>query len=392
MAGVSDVLPYGLHCLDIFFHSIRYAAPPTGQLRWQAPRAPLLHNSSVIEAKTSPPQCPQAGCSPGASSDIPTGDEDCLFLNVYAPPDAHNLPVMVWIHGGGYAQGNAGQFPLPLLSFRKDFIGVAIQYRLGAFGFLSSAAVHTNGALNVGLLDQHFALQWVQDHIYLFGGDRTRVTVAGQSAGAGAVMLHATAYAGTLGTTIFDKLIAASPYLPTQYNYSDSVPTNLFDRFAGAVNCTESTPQDEQLVLECLRSRDTNDLQTANVVVSASGPYGTWTFVPVTDNSFLPDQPGSLLAQGKVNGAKILTSNMANEGPLFMPQNLTDLDSLTSFISILYPSASNISFLLSQYPISSADLTPPTPYATNGTSSSVSSSALLTSSWATGSPITSTLK
>ena len=97
------------------------------------------------------------------------------------------------------------------------FISVVIQYRLGAFGFLSSADVVRNGgALNAALHDMRFALQWVQTHIGRFGGDPHRVTITGESAGGGAVMLLAMANGGGEGTRLFKRGIASSPYLPTQ--------------------------------------------------------------------------------------------------------------------------------------------------------------------------------
>ncbi|KAL2352132.1 Carboxylesterase family-domain-containing protein [Cryomyces antarcticus] len=89
--------------------------------------------------------------------------EDCLFLNVYAPANASNLPVLVWIHGGGYGAGNGREDLTAIIKANNNsFVSVAIQYRLGAFGFLSSDEVYRNGVVNAGLLDQHFALQWVQ--------------------------------------------------------------------------------------------------------------------------------------------------------------------------------------------------------------------------------------
>ena len=98
----------------------------------------------------------------------------------------------------------------------NGFISVIIQYRLGAFGFLSSEDVKRNGRLNAGLLDQRFALHWVQDHIAKFGGDPTRVTIAGESAGAGSVMLQAMAFGGRQYVPLFNNVglvlkIQASP-------------------------------------------------------------------------------------------------------------------------------------------------------------------------------------
>ena len=94
----------------------------------------------------------------------------------------------------------------------NGFITVVIQYRLGAFGFLSSEDVKRNGQLNAGLLDQRFALRWVQTHIRKFGGDPSKVTIAGESAGAGSVMLQAMAYGGKQGITLFDN-VRSNPFL-----------------------------------------------------------------------------------------------------------------------------------------------------------------------------------
>lgn len=183
---------------------IRYAQPPVGHLRWQAPQ--LLSTSSSTNLSTGPiladhfgSACPQSLPQvPGASSLLIPGNEDCLFLNVYAPSNTTSapLPVLVWIHGGGYGEGDATQDLSGLLaatSHSNPLVAVSLQYRLGAFGFLASKEVRRRGQLNAGLLDQRAALQWVQRHIGAFGGDPARVTLAGESAGAGSVLLHAVA-------------------------------------------------------------------------------------------------------------------------------------------------------------------------------------------------------
>jgi carboxylesterase type B len=192
---------------------IRYAAPPIGGLRWQAPQAPLVNRSSVINASAIPNQCPQSdpnvGNQQAAISTINTnaGSEDCLFLSVYSPPNSQNLPVLVWIHGGGYGAGNGQQDLGPIIATNNgSFVGVAIQYRLGAFGFLSSDEVYQNGVANAGIRDQTFALQWVQSYIHLFGGNASQVTISGESAGGGSVMLQTIAYGGTLGTSLFSNV------------------------------------------------------------------------------------------------------------------------------------------------------------------------------------------
>jgi carboxylesterase type B len=145
--------------------SIRFAAPPTGQLRWQRPEAPAINRTTTTTANSYGPTCLQIGSSPpsNTSSNTTGASEDCLFLNVQAPANASNLPVLVWIHGGGYGAGNGRQdFSDILTTNGNNFVTVAIQYRLGPFGFLASDELYKRGVVNAGLLDQVFGLQWVQ--------------------------------------------------------------------------------------------------------------------------------------------------------------------------------------------------------------------------------------
>jgi carboxylesterase type B len=120
--------------------------------------------------------------------------------------------------GGGYGLGSAPSFDFNYIgrTVNNGFVAVAIQYRLGAFGFLSSAEVAKHGTTNAGVYDMHFALQWVQKYISRFGGDPDQVTITGESAGGGSVMLMAMANGGTDGTSLFRRGIASSPYYPTQ--------------------------------------------------------------------------------------------------------------------------------------------------------------------------------
>ena len=199
------------------WQGIRYAAPPE---RWQAPQPPVT-DRKVIQANGVPNQCLQAGSNtdvPGSGLDYANhplggiGSEDCLYLSVYAPPNARNLPVVVWIHGGGYGLGNGNQNLTDLiLANNKAFIGVTIQYRLGALGFLSSDEVDRYGTVNAGLKDQTFALRWLQKYIRLFGGNPREVTIFGESAGAGSVMLQSIIYDGNLGTSLFKNVGRLTP-------------------------------------------------------------------------------------------------------------------------------------------------------------------------------------
>lgn len=174
------------------YRGIPFALPPLGQWRWRPPQ-PVPPWQGVRDAGKFAPACMQQGVSmPGETP--PAVSEDCLYLNLWVPPRraGQRLPVIVWIHGGGYANGSAS---MPLYHgdrlARKGVLVVTIAYRLGALGFLAHPALsaesphHSSG--NYGLMDQIAALKWVQRNIAAFGGDPGRVTIAGQSAGAMAV-------------------------------------------------------------------------------------------------------------------------------------------------------------------------------------------------------------
>ncbi|KAI1770660.1 alpha/beta-hydrolase [Hypoxylon cercidicola] len=343
---------YGLN----IYKGIRYAAPPVGKLRWQRPHPPAHNRSQVIPAIEYGSQCPQTrDATPGPFVPAPSGSEDCLFLNVVAPASKKGLPVLFWIHGGGYGL-NSGSFdPSSMMRTNENsYITVTINYRLGAFGFLSSAEVAKSGVVNAGIHDMQFALQWVQEHIHLFGGDPRQVTIAGESAGGGAVMLLGIAYGGALNTALFNGIIAASPYLPTQWDYDDTRPTEYYYQFADTLGCLTEEKTAEDSVFECLVSADTVDLQNASSIVTMSGLYGQWAFVPVTDGIIIQDRPSNqLLKGGKLNGIRILTSNNANEGPDFTPQGITSEHTFRHFLLNNYPrlGEENVTNILALYSV-----------------------------------------
>ncbi|KAF2814090.1 carboxylesterase type B [Mytilinidion resinicola] len=358
------------------FKGIRYAAPPIGSLRWQPPHVPTYNRSSTISAASLAPACPQNPDSfsqtSGKQSPFVLGTEDCLFLSVYSPSNASNLPVLVWIHGGGYGEGSGSQDLSAIINANSNgFVGVAIQYRLGAFGFLSSDEVFRNGVVNAGILDQHFALQWVQSYISLFGGNASQVTISGESAGGGSVMLQTMAYGGTLGTSLFTNSIAASPYLPMQYGYRDWIPSQSYYAFAIASGCPPVTAygSSAQTVFECLTSKDTETLQRASFNISSSGTYGTWGFLPVTDGVFIQQLPSTQLQSKKVNGLNILSGNNAEEGAPFTTPNITTEADLVAWLTLTFPlfSPDDIDKILLYYPSTDAsDISGMLEYATSG--------------------------
>ncbi|KAK3395154.1 putative carboxylesterase [Podospora didyma] len=366
------------------YRGIRFAALPQ---RWQLPEAPTVDRTSVLEAVNDPPRCPQS--LPGPTPAVVNfnasilGDEDCLFLNVFSPKGASKLPVVVWIHGGGYGAGSSTSFDFSYINraTNNSFVAVTIQYRLGAFGFLSSAEVAKHGVVNAGLHDMRFALDWVQQHIAKFGGDPDQVTISGESAGGGAVMLMAMANGGAEGNSLFRRGIASSPYFPTQPKHDDGLPTDYFLQFARRANCLNETQQHpmptDGSLFACLQSADTILLQNASAYTSYAAKFGQWAFIPVTDGALIQAQPNEQLLAGKVNGERILAGNNANEGTYFVPKNITTRSTFLAWLQLTYPSLtpSAVTSVLALYAVpdnfSSSSIPkfettglPPGPYAT----------------------------
>ena len=195
------------------FLGLPYAAPPVGDLRWRAPQPPAKWKG-VRDAMSFGAHCAQNHVFDDMVFQDSGPSEDCLYLNVFAPADAEaggKLPVMFWIHGGGYSGGSGneprhnGDF-LPL----KGVVLVTISYRLGVFGFLATPELANEAggsAGNYGLMDMIAALEWVHDNIAEFGGDPGNVTIFGESAGASAV---STLMAAAPARGLFQKAIGES--------------------------------------------------------------------------------------------------------------------------------------------------------------------------------------
>ncbi|KAK1975375.1 carboxylesterase [Colletotrichum cereale] len=350
------------------FRGIRYAAPPIGKLRWQPPQEPKDRSSgkndntgkAIIPATSNPPHCPWSRRSlqyPKTEAEETslagfnlTGDEDCLFLNVFAPAGAKDLPVVVWIHGGGYSLDSAANydFSTQIATNENRYLAVVIQYRLGAFGFLSSADIVANGVANAGLHDILLALRWVQNHIGKFGGDPKGVTVAGHSAGAGAVLLLA---ATDEAEGLFDGVIVSSPYLTTQRQFDGVRPTKAYRNVAERVGC--SSTNKTSTTFSCMQNVDSITLQNASDWVSTQGLYGQWEWGPVIDGKLVTNIAPRLLSsiQNSVKGVRLLTSNVADEGPYFTWQNITSQATFVRFLKAYYPklTALNVTGILDVY-------------------------------------------
>ncbi|KAJ7051977.1 Alpha/Beta hydrolase protein [Mycena amicta] len=320
------------------FFGIRYAAAPLGDLRFRAPHPPA-NVSGVQDATVQPNQCFQASDGQSPTNPLETravvSDEDCLFLNDAAGTPPKDLPVLVWIHGGGYLAGQASAYNGDdiLNQSNRNLVVVIIQYRLGVFGFLPGEKVKKNGALNAGLLDQDFALRWVNRHIGKFGGDSSKVTIWGESAGAGSVLQQVIANNGQTKPQLFRGAITSSTFLPSQYRYNDRIPELLFSEVASQVNCTSASD-----TMACLRAVDANALETANTQINADGFFGTFVIVPVIDGTFIRQRPTLALAEGKVNGKALLSVTNTFEGNDFVNQNMVAMANATQYALDLFPS------------------------------------------------------
>lgn len=265
------------------FKGIPYAAAPTGTRRWKAPQ-PVKRWNGVLKCDRFSAIAMQRTPAPyqmWTEEFIPlesTMSEDCLYLNVWTSANgpAEKLPVIVWIHGGGFVAGS-GSCPIydGVTLAKKKIILVTINYRLGVFGFLAhpqlSKESGKNSSGNYGLLDQIAALQWVQKNIASFGGDANNVTVAGQSAGA--ISVHALILS-PLARGLFQKAIVQS----------GGFSTDTASRQLGAVS-----PRGEKLAKSLgVKTIDELRKKTAVEIIKASEHF---PFFPVYDGYVLPSDP-----------------------------------------------------------------------------------------------------
>ncbi|OBG19708.1 carboxylesterase/lipase family protein [Mycobacterium sp. 852002-51057_SCH5723018] len=289
---------------------IRYAAPPVGDLRWRAPQPPKRW-TEVVDASAFGPVCPQPTL-PVVPLDLGAPpDEDCLSLNIWVPSTAGDAkPVMVWLHGGAYVLGSGSQ-PLydgSVLASNGDTVVVTINYRLNAFGFLDLSSFSDRYDTNLGLRDVISALRWVRDNIAEFGGNPNRVTIFGESAGAGIVttLLSSPAAEGLFVGAIAQSSPATSVYDPKRTQRI----TELFLKELGV----------EPGNVDRLREVPANALVTASQNLFEAVPMqtpGTRAFAPMIDGDLVPEHPVKLARTGRSLPVPLIIGTNRHEAALF---------------------------------------------------------------------------
>ncbi|KAJ3520368.1 hypothetical protein NMY22_g12789 [Coprinellus aureogranulatus] len=289
----------------IAYLGIPYAEPPIGNLRFRAPlplnttRVRSESAGKIVDAKQYPEFCVQGATGGGDAGGA--GSEDCLKVNIYAPAGAtkrskRKVPVLFYIHGGGYIYGNPRNWPFDHWVHQSpNVVIVSVYYRLSSLGFLAHPELQDakNGDLNAGFLDQIEALRWVKRNIGSFGGDPTKVTINGESAGGASVELHLVAEEGQ---RLFRGAIAQSVYRTPLPSPEQQVP--LFRYYAETAGCGTGFVAEQ---LACLRKAPVSALAKAQ---DTAGPpnftaSGYNTFHPVVDGKVITDYPTRLISQGK---------------------------------------------------------------------------------------------
>ena len=306
---------------------IPYAKPPVGELRWKAPQDPKpwkkVRYSTYDFTRCTQPELDNQW---NPLNDI-IGSEDCLYLNVYRPKtNEKNLPVYVWIHGGGHVFSGAEQYDATKLASKSNMIVVVIQFRIGPLGWFYNPALNLNGtdedkSGNYGTLDQIKALKWVNQNIKEFGGNPGNITVAGESTGG----YHAlNLMISPLAKGLFNKVIASGGSgvnypLSTGINRSNSAIDNLLVAdgtcadLASAANY-RAVMSSEQ-ISSYLRGKTDKEIER-----SVMNEYGAITTVaPFIDGFVLPGNQTSVFESGNYNKVPVILGSDKDEMRPFLP-------------------------------------------------------------------------
>ncbi|KAL7758660.1 hypothetical protein ACKLNR_011087 [Fusarium oxysporum f. sp. zingiberi] len=356
------------------FSNIRYGEPPIDDLRFAKPVAPKGRNVTIDKGDVGR-ICPQAMAAwevytsftgpdflSGKISTLtddhkhalhepsdlkividPRETEDCLFLDVVTPVETFDspvkklAPVIFWLSGGGYTTGEKGWFdPAGLIkasyaSSPEGLVFVSANYRLGALGWLAGTKLDSETMVaNAALYDQRLALEWIQENIHQFGGDPTRVTIMGESAGGASIYHHLTAFGGKDKTTLFQRAIPQSTGWVHIAN--EKLENDVIDKFLALAKVPD---------LKAARKLSTEEVQEANRLLISNSAWGTSTTGPFVDGLYVPENPDKLFAEGRhIQKVDVLIGFNEDEGLIFTSPESNDNAGYRKFLESTYPNAS----------------------------------------------------
>ncbi|KAI1073927.1 alpha/beta-hydrolase [Whalleya microplaca] len=323
------------------FLGIPYALPPTGDRRFRPPER-VLPSTDIIDASKFGPRAP-------AKLFIVKGpklkeSEDCLTVNVFrqtgtGSPGSKSIPVGIYFHGGAFNRGNAATHDSASMVgwSAEPLIVVSCGYRIGALGFLPSKLSAKEGSLNLGLKDQILVMEWVQDNIEKFGGDKNNVTIFGLSAGAHSIGHHLLNF-DEGKAPLFHRAIMESgaPTSRAVRHYDAEIHEQQFQDFLEAVGCPKDKPESE--IFPFLRSLPTSVIADAQTKVFYNyNPSLRWAFQPVIDGEIIRDRPIDAWRNGKWHKVPIMTGFNGNEGSLYVPKAMSKASEFTDFFHTLLP-------------------------------------------------------
>lgn len=326
------------------FLGIPYAQPPTGHLRFRPP-VKVEPSSKVIDASKFGPRAP-------AKQFLVIGpkleeSEDCLTVNVFrqAPEvglSSELLPVAIYMHGGAFNRGNAAMHNTASMVgwSGAPFIGVSFGYRIGALGFLPSSLSAKEGALNLGLKDQILLMEWIQENIHHFGGDKNNVALIGLSAGAHSIGHHLLNYEEGK-PPLFHRVVMESG-APTSRAVrfpNSEIHEQQFKDFLEQVKCPKDMPESE--IFPYLRSLPTSVVAEAQTIVFYKyNPSLRWAFQPVIDGEIIRGRPIDAWREGKWHKVPIMCGFQGNEGSLYVDKKMSTSAEFVEFWRLLLPQLS----------------------------------------------------
>ncbi|CAG8885691.1 unnamed protein product [Penicillium egyptiacum] len=350
----------GLDKIDKF-NGIPFALPPTGSLRLRPPQ-PIQTSLGTVQATSAANSCPQFRFTTDEKDfpssiiaklinipifqEITNTGEDCLTLDVRRPSGTQTdakLPVLVWIFGGGFEQGattsyDGSNFVTSSVKLGMPVIFVAMNYRLGGFGFMPGAEIRKDGSSNLGLRDQRLALQWVSDNIAAFGGDPSKVTIWGESAGAISVFDQMAMYDGDntyAGAPLFRSAIMSSGSIVPANAVDGTKGQAVYDTVVQNAGCSGTSD-----TLACLREVDyTKFLNAANSVPGILGYNSVAeSYLPRPDGIILTQSPEQLAMRGKYASVPFIIGDQEDEGTIFAlyQSNLTTIDHIVDYLQNLF--------------------------------------------------------